>query len=87
MFLSTAVSLFPVEMGDKTQIATAALAARDHDILLVAAGATAGMMIANMPAVLLGGAVTRAPPLGIPRIAAALVSLALGLRALAAALT
>jgi putative Ca2+/H+ antiporter (TMEM165/GDT1 family) len=86
VFLTTAISFFLVEMGDKTQVATAALAARFHDVLLVAAGTTTGMMIANIPAVLLGGAVTRVLPLGILRIAAALVYLALGLWALATAL-
>jgi Ca2+/H+ antiporter, TMEM165/GDT1 family len=84
VFLATAVSFFIVEMGDKTQIATAALAARYHDIVLVAAGTTTGMMLANIPAVLLGGAVTRILPIKTLRIAAALLYLVLGLWGLAA---
>jgi len=68
-----------VEMGDKTQIATAALAARYHDILVVAAGTTTGMMIANIPAVFLGQAVTRVLPINALRIGAALLYLGLGL--------
>jgi putative Ca2+/H+ antiporter (TMEM165/GDT1 family) len=84
VFLTTAVSFFVVEMGDKTQIATAALAARFHDVLLVAAGTTTGMMLANLPAVLLGGALTRVLPLKALRIAAALVYLGLGVWSVAA---
>jgi Ca2+/H+ antiporter, TMEM165/GDT1 family len=78
VFLTTAVAFFLVEMGDKTQIATVALAARFSDIALVAAGTTTGMMLANVPAVYLGGAATRVLPLRWLRIAAALIYLALG---------
>ena len=84
VFLTTAVAFFLVEMGDKTQIATAALAARFHDVLIVAAGTTTGMMLANIPAVFLGHAVTRVLPLGALRIAAAVVYLALGVWGVAA---
>jgi Ca2+/H+ antiporter, TMEM165/GDT1 family len=79
VFLTTAVTFFLVEIGDKTQIATAALAARYHDILVVAAGTTTGMMIANIPAVFLGNAVTRVLPIHALRIGAALLYLCLGL--------
>jgi putative Ca2+/H+ antiporter (TMEM165/GDT1 family) len=78
VFLTTAVTFFLVEMGDKTQIATAALAARYHDVLIVAAGTTTGMMLANTPAVLLGHTVTRWLPLRALQIGAALVYLGLG---------
>jgi putative Ca2+/H+ antiporter (TMEM165/GDT1 family) len=78
VFLTTAVTFFLVEMGDKTQIATAALAARYHDVLIVAAGTTTGMMIANTPAVFLGHAVTRILPIKALQIAAALLYLGLG---------
>ena len=84
VFLTTAVSFFLVEMGDKTQVATAALAARYHGVLLVAAGTTTGMMLANIPAVFLGHAVTRVLPIKFLRIAAAAVYLALGVWGLAA---
>ena len=84
VFLTTAVTFFLVEMGDKTQIATAALAARFHDVLIVAAGTTTGMMLANIPAVLLGHAVTRVLPIKTLRIAAALLYLGLGLWGVAA---
>jgi Ca2+/H+ antiporter, TMEM165/GDT1 family len=78
VFLTTAVTFFLVEMGDKTQIATAALAARYHDVLIVAAGTTTGMMLANTPAVFLGHAVTRWLPIRALQIAAALLYLGLG---------
>jgi len=79
IFMTTAISFFFVEIGDKTQIATAMLAARYHDILVVAAGTTTGMMIANIPAVFLGHAVTRVLPIHALRIAAAAVYCGLGL--------
>jgi putative Ca2+/H+ antiporter (TMEM165/GDT1 family) len=83
VFLTTAVAFFVVEIGDKTQIATAALAARYHDILIVAAGTTTGMMLANIPAVFLGHNVTRVLPIAALRIVAAMVYLALGLLGIA----
>ena len=84
VFLTTAVAFFLVEIGDKTQIATAALAARFHNVLLVTAGTTTGMMLANIPAVFLGQAVTRVLPINALRIGAALVYLVLGLWGIAA---
>ena len=78
VFVSTLVAFFLVEIGDKTQIATTALAARFHDIAFVAAGTTAGMMLANAPAVFLGDRVTKIVPLNYVRIGAALIFLALG---------
>ena len=86
VFLTTATAFFLVEIGDKTQIATAALAARFHDVLIVAAGTTTGMMIANIPAVYLGQAVTKVLPIKSLRFAAAAVYLVLGLWGIAAAL-
>ena len=79
VFLTTVVTFFLVEMGDKTQVATAALAARYHEVLIVAAGTTTGMMIANVPAVFLGHAVTRVLPIRALQIAAALLYLGLGI--------
>jgi putative Ca2+/H+ antiporter (TMEM165/GDT1 family) len=78
VFLTTVVSFFLVEIGDKTQIATVALAARYHDVLIVAAGTTTGMMLANIPAVFLGHTVTRVLPINALRIAAAVLYLILG---------
>jgi putative Ca2+/H+ antiporter (TMEM165/GDT1 family) len=55
-FVATAVAFFLAEMGDKTQIATAALAARFDAVVPVVLGTTLGMMIADVPAVLVGEA-------------------------------
>jgi putative Ca2+/H+ antiporter (TMEM165/GDT1 family) len=71
VFLTTLVAFFFVEIGDKTQIATSLLAARFHQVALVTAGTTLGMMLANVPAVLLGEAATRVVPLQIVRMIAA----------------
>lgn len=53
-FIATTIGFFIAEIGDKTQLATAALAARFDQLLPVVIGTTAGMMIANVPAVLFG---------------------------------
>jgi len=71
-FLATLVGFFLVEIGDKTQIATIALAARFHDVILVTCGTTLGILLANAPAVLLGDvAATRLPMRLIRALAAA----------------
>lgn len=54
VFGTTVIAFFLAEMGDKTQIATVALAARYTDLVQVVAGTTFGMMLANVPAVFLG---------------------------------
>ena len=68
-----------VEIGDKTQIATVALAARFQDIALVTAGTTVGMMLANVPAVLFGDVLARRLSLPVMRACAATAFTALGL--------
>lgn len=78
VFLTTLVAFFFVEMGDKTQVATVALAARFHDILTVAAGTTTGMMLANGPAVFLGEAMAERLPLKYIRWGAAASFAAIG---------
>jgi len=82
-FLTTLFAFFLVEMGDKTQIATIALGARFHDVIPVTAGTTLGMMIANVPAVLLGSALIRVVPMKTVRIVAAGLFLVVGLWMLA----
>ena len=54
VFGTTVIAFFLAEMGDKTQIATVALAARYADVVQVVLGTTFGMMLANVPAVFLG---------------------------------
>ncbi|HET9822480.1 MAG TPA: TMEM165/GDT1 family protein [Burkholderiaceae bacterium] len=73
VFGLTTVAFFLVEMGDKTQIATVMLAARFDSLVSVTAGTTLGMMIANVPAVLLGDKVLRLVPIAwVHRVAAAI---------------
>jgi Ca2+/H+ antiporter, TMEM165/GDT1 family len=54
IFLTTLLAFFIAEMGDKTQIATVLLAAKTQFLSAVVIGTTLGMMIANVPAVLMG---------------------------------
>ncbi|MFC3069957.1 TMEM165/GDT1 family protein [Phenylobacterium soli] len=85
VFLTTLISFFLVEIGDKTQIATSLLAARYHQIAMVAAGTTLGMMIADAPAVFLGEAATKIVPLRYVRIAAAVIFALIGVWVILAA--
>ena len=85
VFLTTLISFFLVEIGDKTQVATTLLAARYHQIALVAAGTTLGMLIADVPAVVLGEAATRIMPLRYVRIAAAALFAIIGVWVILAA--
>jgi Ca2+/H+ antiporter, TMEM165/GDT1 family len=81
-FLATTIAFFLVEIGDKTQIATVALAARFQSIGAVTAGTTLGMMLANVPAVLFGDLLARKVPLRLVRICAAMSFVVLGLAVL-----
>jgi putative Ca2+/H+ antiporter (TMEM165/GDT1 family) len=78
-FTATGIAFFVVEIGDKTQVATVALGARFHDILAVTIGTTAGMMLANGPAVLVGERALALVPLAHVRRLAALLFAGLGL--------
>ncbi len=64
-FTATVIAFFLAEMGDKTQVATVALAARFNDLIPVVMGTTVGMMLANAPVVLFGEAITRKLPVGL----------------------
>jgi putative Ca2+/H+ antiporter (TMEM165/GDT1 family) len=76
VFLTTVIAFFLAEMGDKTQIATVALAARYESTVAVVAGTTFGMMLANVPAVLFGERIARKVPLKLVHgIAAAIFAL------------
>ena len=87
-FLTTLISFFLVEIGDKTQVATIALGARyaavPHAVALVATGTTLGMMLVNVPSVFFGDALTRVVPLKWVRVAAAAVFAILGILGLIA---
>lgn len=77
-FLTTLMSFFVLEMGDKTQLATIALGARFHDVGLVATGTTLGMMLANVPAVFLGRELIKRVPLRLMHVIAAVLFIAIG---------
>jgi putative Ca2+/H+ antiporter (TMEM165/GDT1 family) len=78
-FMATAIAFFAVEIGDKTQVATMALGARFQDVLAVTIGTTAGMMLVNAPAVLLGERALGLVPLALVRRLAAVLFAGLGL--------
>jgi putative Ca2+/H+ antiporter (TMEM165/GDT1 family) len=80
-FGATLIAFFLIEMGDKTQLATMALAARFDSVIPVAMGTTFGMMIADVPAVYLGGILANKIPLKLVRSIAAVIFLLLGLAA------
>jgi putative Ca2+/H+ antiporter (TMEM165/GDT1 family) len=76
VFGTTLIAFFLAEMGDKTQIATVALAARYPDLIAVVAGTTLGMLIADVPAVFVGDRVARRIPMALVHgIAAAIFAL------------
>jgi putative Ca2+/H+ antiporter (TMEM165/GDT1 family) len=77
-FLTTAACFFLLEFGDKTQFVTAALAAQYDAFALAAAGATAGIVLSNVPAAALGGRFALVPLKAI-RIGAGLLLLGAGL--------
>ena len=79
IFGTTALAFFLAEMGDKTQIATVALAARYPDLLAIVAGTTLGMMLANVPAVLLGDQIAKNLSMTVVHGVAAAIFAALGL--------
>ena len=75
---TTIVAFFLAEMGDKTQIATVALAARYAAFGAVVTGTTLGMMLANVPVVLLGERLAGRIPLRLTRAVAAVAFALLG---------
>lgn len=82
VFATTLAAFFLAEMGDKTQVATVALAAQYHAVWSVVMGTTLGMMIANVPAVLLGDRIAHRLPVAWMHRMAALLFAALGVATL-----
>ena len=70
-FVTALIAFFIAEMGDKTQLATVALAARFDSLAAVIIGTTLGMMIANVPAVMIGGKLATRLPMQAIRYCAA----------------
>ena len=79
VFFSTFVLFFIVEMGDKTQIATVALAARFDSLFAVVIGTTVGMMLANAPVALFGDALAKRLPIRLIHAVAAGIFALLGI--------
>jgi Ca2+/H+ antiporter, TMEM165/GDT1 family len=79
VFGTTLMVFFLAEMGDKTQIATVALAAQYQAFYAVVLGTTLGMMIANVPAVIMGEKLAHRMPVRLVHGIAAVIFLALGL--------
>jgi len=82
VFMTTLIAFFVAEMGDKTQVATVALAARYAEMAAVVAGTTFGMMLANVPAVYFGERIANRIPLGLVHGIAALIFAGLGVATL-----
>lgn len=82
VFAFTAVTFFLAEMGDKTQIAALALAAKYANLWQVVAGTTLGMMIVNVPTVIFAERLTRHIPLRAVRLVAAAIYATLGVATL-----
>lgn len=77
-FLTTVVTFFLAEMGDKTQIATVTLAAKYHDLILVTIGTTIGMMLTDGLAVFFGDKMTKHIPMKWIHILAAILYIIFG---------
>ena len=86
VFGATLVTFFLAEMGDKTQLATVALAARYEAPVAVVIGTTAGMLIADVPAVFIGDRLAARIPMKLVHYVAAGIFAALGAATLVVAI-
>ena len=84
MFAVTAVAFFLAEIGDKTQIATAMLAAQFDSLVAVVAGTTLGMLLVDAPTAFIGDAAAKSIPFRAVRIVAAALFAGLGVWVLVA---
>ncbi len=82
VFTATVMTFFLAEMGDKTQIATVAMAAHFQQPLLVVAGTTIGMLVADVPAVFIGDRLAAKIPMKLVHSIAAAIFAVLGLATL-----
>lgn len=83
VFATTLVLFFLLEIGDKTQIATVALAARFDSLVAVVLGTTLGMLAANAPVAFLGEALAKRLPVRAVHVVTAVIFAGLGVAALA----
>jgi putative Ca2+/H+ antiporter (TMEM165/GDT1 family) len=84
VFAVTVVAFFLAEIGDKTQIATAMLAAKFDSLVAVVAGTTLGMLLVDAPTAFLGDAAAKRIPFRAVRIAAAALFAGIGVWVLVA---
>lgn len=82
VFGTTLIAFFLAEMGDKTQVATIALAAQYQNLFEVIAGTTFGMMLANVPAVIMGDRIAHKMPVNFVHKIAAAIFAVLGIATL-----
>lgn len=82
VFGTTLIAFFLAEMGDKTQVATIALAAQYQNLFAVVAGTTFGMMLANVPAVIMGDRIAHKMPVKLVHRIAAGIFAVLGIATL-----
>ena len=79
VFGATFILFFLAEIGDKTQIATVALAARFDSLVWVMLGTTLGMMLANAPAVFIGNKLADKLPISLIHKVSAVIFLSIGI--------
>jgi Ca2+/H+ antiporter, TMEM165/GDT1 family len=82
VFATTLVAFFLAEMGDKTQLATVALAARHPELMAVVSGTTLGLLLANVPVVFVGDRLLRRVSMPLLHALAALLFALMGALAL-----
>lgn len=78
-FLTTVVSFFLAEMGDKTQLSTVALAAKYHDVIFVTIGTTLGMMASDGLAVFFGEQIAERASMKLVRVFTSLLFVGFGI--------
>lgn len=83
VFVMTTIIFFLLEMGDKTQVATAILAARFNELMPVVLGTTVGMLIANVPLVFFGNMLLKKISIELVHRITAVLFLILGVGTLA----
>jgi putative Ca2+/H+ antiporter (TMEM165/GDT1 family) len=84
VFVVTLIAFFLAEIGDKTQIATAMLAAKFDSLPSVVAGTTLGMLLVDVPTAFIGKAAAERIPFRAVRIVAAALFAGLGVWVLVA---
>ncbi|MCE4540286.1 TMEM165/GDT1 family protein [Pelomonas sp. P7] len=82
VFGATLITFFLAEMGDKTQIATVAMAAHYASPILVVIGTTMGMLLADVPAVFIGERLANRIPMKLVHSIAAVIFAVLGVATL-----